>query len=457
MTNAPMSNVAMTDVAMTESIGTEGSPNAPNLSERTVATARDVLAGRRRGARAWLVFAGPAVIASIAYMDPGNFATNIQAGAKYGYDLLWVVLAANLIAMLFQALSAKLGIVTGMNLAEMCRDWFPRPVVWAMWAVSEVAAMATDLAEFLGGAIGLSLLFQMPLILGMAITAVITYAILMVERSGFRPIELIIGALIGVIALCYLIEMFIAPVDWGAAAVHMVVPKIPDPEALLLSVGIIGATVMPHAVYLHSGLTQARTPVLNDEERSRVLCFSNREVVVALAVAGMVNMAMVMMASSAFHAGHGDVAEIETAYHILTPLLGGAAAGFFLVSLIVSGISSSAVGTMAGQMIMQGFVQFRIPIWLRRLVTMVPAFVVVGLGVDSTKALVISQVVLSIALPLPMIALLFFTGRAEIMGRFVNTRLTNVAAVVGAAIVLALNLFLIAQTLGVPIPGLSHG
>ena len=447
----------MIDVPMTESIGTKGSPSGPNLTERTVATARDVLAGRRRGARAWLVFAGPAVIASIAYMDPGNFATNIQAGAKYGYDLLWVVLAANLIAMLFQALSAKLGIVTGMNLAEMCRDWFPRPVVWAMWVVSEIAAMATDLAEFLGGAIGLSLLFHLPLIVGMAVTAAITYAILTIERAGFRPIELIIGALIGVIALCYLIEMFIAPVDWGAAMVHMVVPKIPDAEALLLSVGIIGATVMPHAVYLHSGLTQARTPVRNDEERSRVLRFSNREVVVALAIAGMVNMAMVMMASSAFHAGHGDVAEIETAYHTLTPLLGGAAAGFYLISLIVSGISSSAVGTMAGQMIMQGFVRFRTPIWLRRLVTMLPAFVVVGLGVDSTKALVLSQVVLSLALPLPMIALLFFTGRAEIMGRFVNTRLTNVAAIIGAAVVLALNFFLIAQGLGVPIPGLSHG
>ncbi len=457
MTDAPMTDAPVIDVPMTKSIGTKGSPTGPNLTERTVATARDVLAGRRRGARAWLVFAGPAVIASIAYMDPGNFATNIQAGAKYGYDLLWVVLAANLIAMLFQALSAKLGIVTGMNLAEMCRDWFPRPVVWVMWVVSEIAAMATDLAEFLGGAIGLSLLFHLPLIVGMAITAAITYAILTIERSGFRPIELIIGALIGVIALCYLIEMFIAPVDWGAAMVHMVVPKIPDAEALLLSVGIIGATVMPHAVYLHSGLTQARTPVRNDEERSRVLRYSNREVVVALAVAGMVNMAMVMMASSAFHAGHSDVAEIETAYHTLTPLLGGAAAGFFLVSLIASGVSSSAVGTMAGQMIMQGFVQFRIPIWLRRLVTMVPAFVVVGLGVDSTKALVLSQVVLSIALPLPMIALLFFTGRAEIMGRFVNTRLTNVAAIIGAAVVLALNFFLIAQGLGVPIPGLSHG
>jgi manganese transport protein len=215
--------------------------------------------------------------------------------------------------------------------------------------------------------------------------------------------------------------------------------------------------VMPHAIYLHSGLTQARMPVRNDEERSRVLRFSNREVVVALAIAGMVNMAMVMMASSAFHAGHSDVAEIETAYYTLTPLLGSAAAGLFLVSLIASGISSSAVGTMAGQMIMQGFVRFRIPIWLRRLVTMVPAFVVVGLGADSTRALVISQVVLSIALPLPMIALLMFTARADIMGRFVNSALTNVAAIAGAAVVLALNLFLIAQTLGVPVPGLAHG
>jgi manganese transport protein len=447
---------------MTGSIGDEGLPTAdnltaPNLTERTVAATRDVLAGRRGGVAAWFAFAGPAVIASIAYMDPGNYATNIQAGAKYGYELLWVVVAANLIAMLFQALSAKLGIATGKNLAELCRERFPRPVVWAMWVVSEIAAMATDLAEFLGGAIGLSLLFHMPLIAGMAITACITYGILMFERHGFRPVELIIAGLIGIIGLCYLIEMFIAPVDWASAAVHMVVPKIPDPEALLLSVGIIGATVMPHAIYLHSGLTQARVPVRNDEERSRVLRFSNREVVIALAVAGMVNMAMVMMASSAFHAGHSDVAEIETAYYTLTPLLGGAAAGLFLVSLIASGISSSAVGTMAGQMIMQGFVQFRIPIWLRRLVTMVPAFIVVGLGVDSTQALVISQVVLSIALPLPMITLLMFTRRADIMGRFVNRPLTNAAAVAGTAIVLALNCFLIAQTLGVPIPGLSHG
>jgi manganese transport protein len=426
-----------------------------SLTARSIAAARDVLAGRRSGLAARMAFVGPAVVASIAYIDPGNFATNVQAGAKYGYELLWVVLAANLIAMLFQALSAKLGIVTGRNLAEMCRDEFPRPVVWAMWIVSEIAAMATDLAEFLGGAIGLALLFQTPLVVGMAITGCITYGILMFERRGFRPVELIVGSLVGLIALCYLIEMFIAPVDWGAAAFHAVVPQLADAEALLLAVGIIGATVMPHAVYLHSALTQARTPVRGDAETGQVLRFSNQEVVVALAVAGLVNMAMVMMASSAFHAGHSDVAEIETAYHTLTPLLGGAASALFLLSLIASGISSSTVGTMAGQMIMQGFVGFRIPIAVRRLVTMAPAFVVVALGVNATKALVISQVVLSIALPLPMIALLMFTRRPDIMGAFANGRITNVAALSGTAVVLALNVFLILQTLGIPIPGLS--
>jgi manganese transport protein len=356
------------------------------------------------------------------------------------------VLLANLIAMLFQALSAKLGIVTGRNLAEMCREHFPRPIVWAMWVVSEIAAMATDLAEFLGGAIGLSLLFHMPLLAGMAITAVVTYGILMFEGFGFRPIELIIGSLVGLIGLCYLVEMFIVPVDWASAAMHTVVPQIADTEALLLAVAIIGATVMPHAVYLHSGLTQARMPVRNDDERRKLLHFSNQEVIVALAVAGLVNMAMVMMASSAFHAGHPEVAEIETAYHTLTPLLGIGAASVFLVSLIASGISSSTVGTMAGQMVMQGFVAFRIRIWVRRLVTILPAFMIVALGVNATKALVISQVVLSIALPLPMISLLIFTGRVDIMGAFANRKATHLAAVIGTTVVLVLNTFLIIQT-----------
>jgi manganese transport protein len=418
----------------------------PSLSEQTVATARQVLAGQRRGLRGSLAFVGPAVIASIAYIDPGNFATNIQAGAKYGYGLLWVVLAANLIAMLFQGLSAKLGIVTGRNLAELCRDQFSRPVVFAMWGISEIAAMATDLAEFLGGAIGFSLLLHVPLIVGMTVTAVITYALLMSEAYGFRPLELVIGAIVGLIGVCYLIEMFIAPVDWSAAAYHTVVPQLADSEALLLAVGIIGATVMPHAIYLHSGLTQSRIPVRDDADRRKVLHFSNREVVVALAAAGLINMAMVIMASSAFHAGHPDVAEIETAYHTLTPLLGGAAASVFLVSLLASGVSSSTVGTMAGQMIMQGFIGIRIPIWVRRLVTMIPAFIVVALGVNATSALVVSQVVLSLALPLPMIALLIFTGRRDIMGAFTNTRFTAALAIAGTAIVLVLNLVLIAET-----------
>ncbi|MEH3125287.1 Nramp family divalent metal transporter [Agrobacterium cavarae] len=427
----------------------------PTLSERTDTKIREVLTGQRRGVGSLLLFAGPAVVASIAYMDPGNFATNIQAGSGYGYSLLWVVLMANLIAMMFQALSAKLGIVTGRNLAEMCHDQFSTPVRIVMWIVSEIAAMATDLAEFLGGAIGLSLLFGMPLLAGMAVTAVVTYGILLFDGRGFRPMELIIGALVSVIGICYVIEMFIAPVDWAAAGLGVITPSMPDAAALTISVGIIGATVMPHALYLHSGLTQHRATARNDAERKTLLRFSNWECVIALAVAGMVNMAMVIMAAAAFHAGHTDVAEIETAYHTLTPLLGGAAAMVFLISLMASGMSSSAVGTMAGQMIMQGFVGFHIPIWLRRLVTMLPAFVVVLMGVNTTDALVYSQVVLSFALPIPMIALVMFTRNHAIMGSFANKRLLDIAAIVGTVIILCLNAVLLLQTFGVPVPGLG--
>ena len=425
---------------------------APSLSDRTVFEIREVLAGRRRGVGATLLFAGPAVMASIAYMDPGNFATNIQAGARYGYSLLWVVLLANLVAMLFQGLSAKLGIVTGRNLAEMCRDHFPRPVVIGLWIASEIAAMATDLAEFLGGAIGLSLLFNIPLLAGMVVTGIVTYGVLTLERGGFRPIELAIGGLVALIGLCYLAEMFVAPVDWRAATVHSVLPQLPDAAALTIAVGIIGATVMPHAIYLHSGLTQNRAPARNDRERRALLKFSNREVVVALAVAGLVNVAMVMMASAAFHQGHAEVAQIETAYHTLTPLLGAGAAVVFLVSLLASGVSSSTVGTMAGQMIMQGFVGYRIPLLARRLITMIPAFAVVALGVDSTSALVVSQVVLSLVLPAPMIALVMFTRRRDIMGDFVNRRLTDAAAILGTVVIVGLNAVLLLQTFGVAIP-----
>jgi manganese transport protein len=417
----------------------------------------EVIEGKRGGVRGALLFAGPAIIASVAYMDPGNYATNIQAGAGYGYSLLWVVLVANLIAMLFQALSARLGIVTGRNLAELCRDHFPKPVVWVMWGVSEIAAMATDLAEFLGGAIGLALLFDMPLMAGMVITAIVTYGILLFEARGFRTMELIIGALVVVISLSYVVEIFIAPIAWGDAAFGMVTPSLADTNALTIAVGIIGATVMPHAIFLHSGLTQNRALVANHAARKKVVRFSNIEVVLALAAAGLVNMAMVMMAASAFNAGYSDVAEIETAYFMLAPLLGSAAASVFLVSLIASGVSSSVVGTMAGQLIMQGFINMRLPVWFRRLVTMIPAFVVVALGVNATSALVMSQVVLSIALPVPMVALIIFAGRADIMGAFRTGPLVRALAIFGAAVVLTLNFVLLAQVFAIPIPGLANG
>jgi manganese transport protein len=423
------------------------------LTDRAILAGSEVLAGRRRGLGALLPFAGPAVMASVAYMDPGNFATNIEAGAKYNYNLLWVVLVANVIAMLFQALSAKVGIVTGRNLAELSRERFPRPFVWAMWIVSEIGAMATDLAEFLGGAIGLSLLFGMPLLVGMVITGMATYAILTLQRGGFRPIELLIGGLVGVIGASYLVELFIAPPDWPAVAFHTVVPRLDGNEAVLLAVGIIGATVMPHAIYVHSGFTQDRIVARTDRERRRLLRFSNREVVLALCLAGLVNMAMVAMAASVFHDGvHDDVAEISTAYHTLIPVLGSCAAGVFLVSLIASGLSSSAVGTIAGQVIMQGFTQYRIPLWIRRLVTMVPAFAVVALGIDATRALILSQVVLSLVLPVPMVALLILTRRRDIMGSCASGSLTMAAATAAAAAVLALNLVLVLQTIGIPLP-----
>ncbi|GAB2577857.1 Nramp family divalent metal transporter [Dyella jejuensis] len=420
-------------------------PASQHPDEATLREMRAVLSGKRRGFAALTPFAGPAIVVSVAYMDPGNFATNIQAGARYGYGLLWVVLVANAIAMLFQAMSAKLGIVTGRNLAQLCRESFPAPLVWTMWIVSEIAAMATDLAEFLGGAIGLSLVFHLPMLIGMAITAAVTYALLLLERRGFRRLELTIGALVGIVGLAYLAELFIVPIGWADAGRQLLLPRLPDAQACVLAVGIIGATVMPHALFLHSGLTQARFPTRSENERRKVLRFSNIEVVVALTIAGVINLAMVMMAAGAFHAGHRDVAEIQTAYLTLTPLLGHAAAVIFLVSLIASGISSSVVGTMAGQLVMQGFVGFAIPLWLRRVITMLPSFAVIYLGVDATRALVLSQAVLSIALPFPMLALIWFIARRKSMGVYRSGAPTLLAAAVAACFVIALNLLLLTQ------------
>jgi manganese transport protein len=422
-----------------------------SISDRTVAAGHAVLNGQRRGFWSFLPFAGPAVIASIAYMDPGNFATNIQAGARYGYSLLWVVVLANAVAMLFQALSAKLGIITGQSLAAQCRRRFPRPLVIAMWLASEIAAMATDLAEFLGGAIGLSLLFGLPLLVALAITGLVTYAMLLLSGRGFRPVELLVGGFVLVIGVAYAIELAISPPDWQALGIGVVVPRLADAQAVTLAVGIVGATVMPHALYLHSALTANRVRAADDRQRQRILGFSNKEVMVALGLAGLVNMAMIAMAASMFHAGHPEVAEIETAYHTLVPLMGAAAGAVFMTALLASGFSSSVVGTMAGQLIMQDFVHFRTPLWLRRLITMLPAFVVIGLGVDATEALVISQVVLSLVLPVPMIALIVLTGRPDVMGPFANRRSTRFLAIAAAVIVLSLNLILLA---GIAAPGL---
>ena len=399
---------------------------APNLTARTRTALSETLAGRRLGLRSLLALLGPAVVASVAYVDPGNYVTNIQAGARYGYALLWVVVLANLIAMFFQAQAARLGIVTGRNLAELSRERFPVGAATAMWILTELAAIATDLAEFIGGAVGLSLLLHVGLLPAMVAMGVLTLLLLGMQRRGFRPLEILIGGLVAAISGSYLGELLITPADWGAVVHHSLVPSLPDNAAITLCIGLVGATVMPHAIYLHSSLTQDRVPIRNDVERARMVRFSNREVIFALTIAGLVNMAMVIMAAC-FHGNHAEIDSLDGAYHTLTPLLGRAAALIFLVSLLASGLSSSLVATMAGQVVMQGFVGFRIPIWVRRVVTMVPSFVVIAMGADVTSALVWSQVVLSFVLPLPMVTLVI----AGIMVAFVG--LLNLALLLQTA------------------------
>ena len=411
---------------------------------QTELAARAALDGRRKGVRALLPFLGPAIIASVGYMDPGNFATNIQAGSTCGYELLWVVLSANLVAMLFQGMSAKLGIVTGRNLAELCREQFSRRAVVGMWIASEIAAMATDIAEFLGGALGLSLLLHVSLLGGLTITGGVTFLILQLDKRGFRSLELVIAAFVAIIGLSYLCELVIAPPDWHAALFHTVVPQLHDKSALTLAVGIVGATIMPHTLYLHSGLTQNRTPARNDHERRGLLRFSNREVVIALGFAGLVNLAMVMMSASVFSKSPSGITDIGVAYHSLIPTLGTCAAGMFLIALMASGISSSVVGTMAGQVIMQGFVGFSIPVSVRRLVTMVPAFIV-ALSFNTMTAMILSQVVLSLVLPLPMIALVVLSSRKSVMGDFVTGSRTALVAIAATALIILLNVVLIRQ------------
>lgn len=420
-----------------------------SVDTATRARAAGVLAdaSARRGLARLIPFLGPAFIASIAYVDPGNFATNIQGGAQFGYTLLWVVVASNLMAMLIQTLSAKLGIATGLNLAELCREHFPRPVVWTMWLLMELVAMATDLAEFLGAAVGFNLLFGLPLWAGGILTAVVTFLILGLENKGFRPVEAVITGLLGVIAACYVAETFLDRPDWGQVAFHAVVPRFAGAESVLLATGILGATVMPHVIFLHSALTQGRIRVQGKEQKRRLFRFQLVDVGIAMGVAGFVNAAMLMMASATFHrAGLHNVGTLEEAYRTLEPLLGPAARTLFAVSLLAAGLSSSAVGTMAGQVIMQGFLHRHIPVWVRRLVTMVPSMVVIMIGLDPTRTLVISQVVLSFGLPFAVIPLVMFSRRKDLMGSLVNHRVTTGLAGLVAALIVLLNGYLLFET-----------
>ncbi len=408
--------------------------------------ARRSLEGHTRGISRLWPFLGPAFIACVAYIDPGNFATNIAAGAKFGYLLLWVVVAANLIAMLIQTQSAKLGIATGKNLPELCRENFSRRTSIGLWVQAEGVAMATDIAEVVGAALGLNLLFGIGLFPAALIAGAGAFAILALQQRGFRRLEAAIAALAGVVLLCFGFEIFWAKPDGGEVASHLFVPGFSGTESILLATGIIGATVMPHVVYLHSALTQRRVVGRNDGEKRRILRFEKIDVVIAMAIAGAVNLSMMIMAASLFHVGDlATIDSIEGAFDGLKTTVSDHAATVFGIALLASGFASSSVGTMSGQVVMQGFIQRRIPIFLRRAITLAPALVVLALGVDPTAALVMSQVVLSFGIPFVLIPLLLIARKPEVMGRMVNPGwLTGIAGVI-AGLIIALNVFLLQQ------------
>jgi manganese transport protein len=401
--------------------------------------------GRRRATLAML---GPAFVASIAYVDPGNFATNISAGAKFGYLLVWVIVTANLMAMLIQYLSAKLGIVTDRDLPENFREHYPRPLSWGMWVQAELISMSTDIAEFLGAALGLNLLFGVPLLPAGIMTGFIAFALLGLQRRGYRRFELAITALLGLIFLGFLYETFkIGPSS--TATLDGLIPHLSGTESLYLAVGIIGATVMPHAIYLHSALTNRRMPARDDEERRRILRFERIDVIVALGLAGLINLSMLVVAAELFHVRGLNIETIQGAHSGFSHLVGGGAALIFAVALLASGVSSSSVGTYAGQVVMAGFVNLKLSLFVRRAVTMAPALIVLALGVSPTSALVLSQVVLSFGIPFALIPLVMLTSRRDVMGIHVNSRLTTTLAWGMALLISGLNVFLLAQTFGV--------
>ncbi|MDP9276928.1 MAG: Nramp family divalent metal transporter [Actinomycetota bacterium] len=432
-------------------------PPPPSAAEATVedvlpgeaavaAAARRSLEGRSRGvSRVW-PFLGPAFVAAVAYIDPGNFATNIAGGAKFGYLLLWVVLAANLIAMVVQTQSAKLGIATGKNLAEACREAFPRPASIGLWIQAEIVAMATDIAEVVGAALGLYLLFGIPLFLAGLIAGAGAFAILGLQQMGYRRLEAGISVLVGVVVLSFIAELFYAKPDAGEVARHIVIPGFGGTESILLATGIIGATVMPHVIYLHSALTQKRIVGRDDAEKRHILRFEKIDVVIAMSIAGVVNLSMMMVAAALFHSsGLANIDTIQGAFDGFKNLVSPNAATIFGVALLASGFASSSVGTMAGQVVMQGFIQRRIPIFLRRAVTLAPALVVLAVGLNPTDALVGSQVVLSFGIPFALVPLLLIAGRRDVMGSLVNPRWLSAVAGTLAALIIALNLFLLQQ------------
>jgi len=418
---------------------------ARTFDSGTISAAEKVLAQEAVPWRKRLFpFLGPAFIAAVAYIDPGNFATNIQSGAQLGYTLLWVIIISNLMAMLVQILSAKLGIATGLNLAELCRNHFPAPLVWAMWVILEIVAIATDLAEFVGAAVGLFLLFHIPLVYAGLLTAVVTFLILGLQRYGFRPLEAIITAMIGIVAVSYLIEIFLVKAEPAQIVSSLFIPSFGSRQGVLLATGILGATVMPHVIFLHSALTQGRIIVKDVDKLKRLFRYEIMDVAIAMTIAGVVNAAMLIMAASTFYVqGLREIGTLEEAYRTLSPILGPAAGKIFAIALIAAGLSSSAVGTMSGQVVMQGFVRFRIPLWVRRLVTVLPSLAVLYLGLDPTRTLVISQVVLSFGLPFAVIPLVLFTANKKIMGPLVNRPFTSFLAGIATLLILALNSYLI--------------
>ena len=402
---------------------------------------------RQRGPiRGRLALLGPAFVAAVAYIDPGNFATNIAGGAKYGFLLVWVIVAANLMAMLIQYLSAKVGVATDRSLPELCRENFPRPVTWGLWGQAELIAIATDLAEFVGAAIALNLLFGVPPFTAGLITAVVAFGILGLQSRGYRKFELAIAGFLGIVLLGFLYDFTKVGVDLGGFAGGLV-PSFQGTDSVLIAVGILGATVMPHVVYLHSALTQNRIPPENDDERRSLLRFQRVDVMIAMGLAGVINLTMLVIAAGLFfESGRTDVDTIEGAHAGFEALIGGGAALAFAVALLASGLSSSSVGTYAGQVVMQGFINYRIKLFVRRAITMAPALVVLALGLNPTDTLVISQVVLSFGIPFALVPMILLTRRKDIMGSFVNRPVTTAIASVVAALIIALNLFLLQQT-----------